>query len=169
MPLRAADGVDLNDINDIRQLQDEQGRVLVLVLVHGEGARAEDAPEVFPLPDARFRFQVQQVALPDHALRVRVGGEVESAELAAVAGAGYRMWLLLLGQRPGRSRGLTDLWDGDVGGVYSFGAERGVEVRLDVGEVGVRCWFGAGVLEVRGAACDHRVEGRGMNGLDAPW
>lgn len=77
------------------------------------------------------------MALPDYALRIRVGGQVETTELAAVSSADDGTVLLLL-LRSGCDRGrLPNLRDGHPRGACGFEAERGVEVRLNVREVRV--------------------------------
>lgn len=78
--LALAHGINVHDVDDVGEPHDLLGRVLGLVLVEDEVARAEHAPEVFPLFHAALCAEEVEPALPDYAVGVEgfvdVGGEV---------------------------------------------------------------------------------------------
>lgn len=150
MPLAPRDRIDFHGRDDVREGQDEGGGVFVVVLVEGEVFGAEDDPEPFPLADAAFGFQAEEVAVPDHALVVVVG--VEAGGLAGVAS------------------GAGGLVGGGVGGLVArkgafFAADEGAEPRgwlvvalgwgSVLGEIRVVAQFVTGIFKlVRGGATD---------------
>jgi len=58
MPLRFRKGINLHSIDDGGQRYYERGRVLGVVFVQSEIPRPDYNPQVLPLPNSSFVFQV---------------------------------------------------------------------------------------------------------------